>query len=248
MKKQRSASPSQAMPSSAPVSRDLVDDEAAVLLEQRVRLVVGELAVRLPVGRAPARSGSRRAAGPTIGPAMPLPPSSTTFMRRDLARVDVAERVLAEGVAHVLGRDLARPVRGRTRLARGHDVAQLADARVARERQRAALHELRARVGRRVVGGGAHQPAVELARPDRPVELLGSDHPHVDHVAPSSAMPRRTARPCRGRQPHVAPEPHGAPRPACPGGRRARARSRARCGRRAARPSARGRCPGRRRP
>ena len=30
---------------------DLVDDEAAVLLEQRVRLVVGELAVRLPVGR-----------------------------------------------------------------------------------------------------------------------------------------------------------------------------------------------------
>ena len=37
---------------------------------------------------------------------MPLLPSSTTFSGVIRVRVDEAERVLAEGVAHVLGRDL----------------------------------------------------------------------------------------------------------------------------------------------
>jgi hypothetical protein len=32
------------------------------------------------------------------------------------------------------------------------------------------------------VGGGAHQAAVQLARPDGEVELLGPDHAHVEHV------------------------------------------------------------------
>jgi hypothetical protein len=42
MKKQRSVVAVQAIPRSAPVHGTLVDDEAAVLLEQRVGLVVGE--------------------------------------------------------------------------------------------------------------------------------------------------------------------------------------------------------------
>ena len=57
----------------------LVDDELAVLLQQRVGLVVGEVAVRRPVGVDEVEAASRSSSGPTIGPAMPLPPSSTTF-------------------------------------------------------------------------------------------------------------------------------------------------------------------------
>ena len=49
MKKQRSASPSQAIPRSAPVAVHPLHDQPPVLLQQRVRLVVGELAVGLEV-------------------------------------------------------------------------------------------------------------------------------------------------------------------------------------------------------
>ena len=141
---------------------------------------------------------------------MPLLPSSTTFSGVIRLGSMNAERVLAEGVAHVLGRDLARLFRRRARLAGGHDVAQLADARVAREGERAALHELRARVGRGVVRGGAHQPAVELARPDGPVQLLRPDHPDVDHVrALVGDAARVLGGHARSREPHVAPEPNG---------------------------------------
>ena len=47
MKKQRSASPSKAMPRSAAVLADLADDELAVLGQQRVGLVVGEAPVEV---------------------------------------------------------------------------------------------------------------------------------------------------------------------------------------------------------
>ncbi len=50
MKKQRSASPSQAMPRSAPRLAHALDDQLAVLRQQRVGLVVGEVAVGRPVG------------------------------------------------------------------------------------------------------------------------------------------------------------------------------------------------------
>ena len=189
MKKQRSASPSQAMPSSAPVSPSLSMMKRRFSSSSGFGSWSGELAVRLPVGahlleREAVEQRPDHRAGHAVATVEHHLPG------RDPARVDEGERVLAEGVAHVLGRDLPRPLRGRAGLAGGHDLAQLADARVAGERERAALHELRARVGRRVVRGGAHEPAVELARADRPVQLLGPDHPDVDHVAPSSAMPR----------------------------------------------------------
>ena len=72
-----------------------------------------------------------------------------------------------------------RPAR---RARRCDELAQLTDARVAGEGQSAALDELHARVVRWIVGGRAHQAAVELARADGPVEHLRSDHPDVEYV------------------------------------------------------------------
>ena len=122
-------------------------------------------------------------------------------------RVDVAERVLAELLGDVLGRQLARPLGRRAGVALADEVAQLADPRVPGERQGTALHELRARIGLRVVRGGAHQPAVELPRADRPVEHLGADHPDVEHVGARVHDPARVlgGHPGSG-QAHVAPE------------------------------------------
>ena len=55
--------------------------------------------------------------------------------------------------------------------------------------------------------GGAHQPAVEIARADQPIDHLGPDHPGVDDVRAlghqSGAVAQRQLR--RG-QAHVAPE------------------------------------------
>ena len=59
-----------------------VDDQLAVLLQQRVRLVAGELAVGLEVEPVPCDREASRCSGPIIGPAMPLPPSSTTSIGR----------------------------------------------------------------------------------------------------------------------------------------------------------------------
>ena len=56
-------------------------DEFAVLRQQRVRPMVRELAIRLPVRLAELESEALEQR-PTIGPAMPLPPSTTTFSGR----------------------------------------------------------------------------------------------------------------------------------------------------------------------
>ena len=181
MKKQRSASPSQAMPRSAPLVAHAVDDELPVLLEQRVGLVVGELAVRLPVGLDPVeREGPQQRTDHRPGHAVAAVEHDP---HRTHARgVDVPQSGLAERLGHVLvldGAGLRDRVAG---LPGGDDVAQLADARVARQGEGAALDELGAGVALRVVGGGAHQTAVEAPRADRPVEHLGADHPDVEHV------------------------------------------------------------------
>ena len=69
--------------------------------------------------------------------------------------------------------------------------ADVLDAFVARQRDRALAHELRARVGLRVVRGGAHQAAVELARADEVVEHLAADLPGVEHVRALREQPSR---------------------------------------------------------
>ena len=53
----------------------------------------------------------------------------------------------------------------------------------------AAADQLGAGVGLGVVGGRAHQAAVEAARADGEVEHLGAHHPDVHDVAPSSVSP-----------------------------------------------------------
>ena len=85
--------------------------------------------------------------------------------------------------------------------------ADLVQAAVAGQRDAAALDHLRARVGLRVVRGGAHQAAVELARADEPIEHLGADHAGVDDVRALGDQPVAVAAgELRRGQAHVAPE------------------------------------------
>ena len=92
-------------------------------------------------------------------------------------------------------------------LAARDQIADLADAGVARQRQRAAADELRARVGLRVVRRGAHQAAVQVARADEVIEHLGADHPGVDDARALVADARDVALGhLRGGQAHVAPD------------------------------------------
>ena len=183
----------------------LVHDELAVLRQQRVGLVVGELAVGLPVGldeveavealedRADHRAGHAVAA------------VEHDLGRLDRGRVDELQRRVPElgGDVDLLGGAAA----GRLRQALREQRRDVADPAVARQRDRPALDELGARVGLRVVRGGAHQPAVEVARADEVIEHLGADHPGVEHVRALGDQPVAVARgELRGGQPHVAPE------------------------------------------
>ena len=60
--------------------------------------------------------------------------------------------------------------------------ADVLDALVAGQRDRALAHELGPGIRLRVVRGGAHEPAVELAGADEVIEHLGPDQPGVEHV------------------------------------------------------------------
>ena len=56
--------------------------------------------------------------------------------------------------------------------------------------------------------GGAHQPAVEAARADEPIEHLGADHAGVDDVHALGDQTVAIARGELGRgEAHVAPQP-----------------------------------------
>ena len=199
MKKQRSASPSQAMPSSAPSDEHLVDDEPAVLLEQRVGLVVGELAVGRPVGLdlVDRQLVEQRAAHRARHPVAAV---EHDLQRRHRGRIDEGERVAP-------GRARRRP---RCSTAPGSPAGSPGSPPVTRsrsspmpgvagQRERAAPDQLGAGVGLRVVRGRAHQAAVELARADGPVEHLGAHHPDVEHRRALVAHARaRSARPAPG--------------------------------------------------
>ena len=232
MKKQRSASPSQAMPRSAPVALHPLHDHPPVLLQQRVGLVVGELAVGREVHLLQLERQLRRRIGPTIGPPIPLPPSTTTFIGLTLARIDEGEGVGAELLPDV---DLLEGTAARGVAEAGLDLRpDVADPGVAGERQRPLADQLDAGVGLRIVGGGDHRAAVELAGADQVVEHLGRDHAGVEHRRPLEDHPVAQLGGHRRRgQPHVAPEPDPQlGRPACraaapaPGRRRGRSRAR----------------------
>ena len=234
MKKQRSASPSQAMPRSAPLGAHLVDDEAAVLLEQRVRLVVGELAVRHPVGgdevepelveqRADHRAGHAVAAVDDDLQRLHVVRVDEGECRslEVLVDVDLLERAAARRVAEIAGRaldlvDVARArrlARPSSRPCRPSDCARRCTS--ARRRGRASRRANRA----------------SRCRPCR---------------RPPRARPRRSALRDSGRP---APARSGACRdPGRSGRRRARGRTRGRSRTRRRRRSARRRGRGRRRP
>ena len=124
----------------------------------------------------------------------------------DPVRVDEPQRPAVKVVVDVdrLDRSPARRLREP-----GLDgVAHVADPRVAGEGQRALADELDAGVGLRVVRGGDHGAAVELARADQLVEHLGGDHAGVEDGA--ALRDQAVAHPAghlRRLDPHVATQP-----------------------------------------
>ena len=185
----------------------LLDHRAAVLGQQRVGLVVRELAVGLPV-----RRDQLERVEPLEDRADHRARHAVAAIEHDLERhdrdgIDERQRVVVEFRVDVQLLVAAGRAR-RLAQARGHELADLADPRVTRQRQRALAHELRAGVRLRVVRGGAHQPAVERARADEEIEHLCPDHPGVEHVrALGHHAIAVTAGQLRCRQAHVAPEP-----------------------------------------
>ena len=140
---------------------------------------------------------------------MPLPPSRTTFIGRIASGSDEPESVAGELLGHVGGLVAAR-VRGVLGLTGQDEVAQLSDAGIAREGKGSATHELRARVLGGVVRGRAGQPAVEVARADGEVELLGADLADVEHVGAGLAQAGRIrGGHVLGLEAHVAAEADG---------------------------------------
>ena len=137
---------------------------------------------------------------------MPLPPSTTTFIGLTLAG-SMKESAWARYSSQT-STSSKRAAAGRVAEA-GLDLApDVADPGVAGERQRALADQLHAGVGLRVVRGGDHRAAVELARADQVVEHLGRDHARVEHGRALEDQPVAQLRRHRRRgQPHVAAEP-----------------------------------------
>ena len=214
------------------LGEDPVDDELAVLGQQRVRLVVGELAVGVPVGLDQVE-------------AEPLEQRPGHRARHAVAAVDdhlqrltLAGSIERERVAAGSRRRRRSPRPTRRRAASPRSPSRTRSRispmpGIAGERQRALADELDPGVGLRVVRGGDHRPAVEPASSRR-----GN---RASRCRPSRRRrrrrPRRRSRRAVGRP---SPAPAGAcrararpadRRPACRERRRARGRTRGRSGR-----------------
>ena len=156
------------------------DDERAVLLEQRVWLVVREGAVRLEVAaddldlRQPIEHRRQHRAGHAVGGVDDDP------QRRDRVDVDEGEHLVDEAGPDVERRDLAA-LRDRAESGLGAH-AHVLEARVAADGQRPGPDDLHARVLLRIVRRGDADPAVEPELADRVVDHLGADHPEVADV------------------------------------------------------------------
>ena len=206
MKKQRSASPSKAAPRSALSSSTLPITNSRF----SGRSGFGSWFGNVPSGSKKYGTGSigiRSRTGGSIDAGHPVRRVDHDAQRLDRVEVDEGQHLLDEGRKDILLSDLSWdlvPGRGR----RGHgSVADVQQARVAADRQRAAADDLHARVLLRVVRRGDLEPAVEPEIADREIEHLGADEPDVDHVGPGGrgALDRRL-RHRRRRDAHVAPD------------------------------------------
>ena len=195
-----------------------LDDQLAVLRQQRVGLVVGEGAVRRPIGldqlqlqalqqRADHRAGHAVA---TVDDDLQRPGRRAHDVGVDelhcrRLKLPVEIDLLERSARSVLvGRGV--PVGGGLRFCFDR-AANVLDSRVARQRQCPLTQELCAGVAGRIVRGGAHQAAVQLARSNEVVEHLASDLAGIDHVdtGPQQAL-AIAGRQLRGGQAHVVTE------------------------------------------
>ena len=125
--------------------------------------------------------------------------------RPDRLDVDEGEDAVDEGrVDVVLASTSPRPAAARAEAALGA-VADVEEARVAADRQRAAADDLHPRVLLRVVRGGDGDAAVETELADGEVDHLGADHPDVEDVGAAVGRALDERRGHRGRgDAHVA--------------------------------------------
>ena len=252
MKKQRSASPSQAIPRSAPVS----STRSMISLRFSGSSGLGSWSGKLPSGRPVGLDqlqlqALQQRADHRPGHAVAAVDDDLQRPGRGAHDVGVDElqrRRLKLRVEVDLLERAARDVLAGWRLPVGGGLqfcldraADVLDAGVARQREGPLAQELRARVAGWIVRGGAHQSAVQLARADEVVEHLATDLPGIDHIDTGSQQALAIAsRQLRGGQAHVVAERRlAAATPACRRARRARARRRGRCLRRRRRRSAR---------
>ena len=156
-----------------------IDDELPVLRQQRIRLVIGKLAVGRPVGRHEVEVELLEQRRDHLS-RHPVAAVDDHLHRLDRAHVDEREGSIVELLGDV--DVLAAAAAGRIAEAREDEVADAGDARLTGERQSALADELDAGVGLRVVRGGDHRPAVEIPRADHEIEHLGADHAGVEDV------------------------------------------------------------------
>ena len=194
MKKQRSASPSQAMPRSAPSSRTLSMMNSRFSGSSGLGSWSGKRAVEVEEVRHRVDRRGARAPGAGTAPAIPLPPSTTTRRSRDRRRgrrSDSSGRRSAPAgrrprlrVARASPRAAGRPRRsGPTSPMPG----------VAGERQRARAYQLHAGVRGRVVGRGDHAPPSSRRRRRGSRASRWRTSPARRRRRPRRARPRRSA-------------------------------------------------------
>ena len=196
----------------------LLDDEAPVLLQQRVGFVVGEVPIGGPVGLRqlqpqPLQQRPHHRPGHAVGavdddlqrPARPDHLGVDEAQRRSL---ELAVQVHLLDHARRSGATIGRPRPAAGVLLRFDLHADVLDALVAGQRERPLAHQLHARVGLRVVRGRTHQPAVQRPRAHQVVDHLAAHQPGVEHVHALRHHPGAVAGgKLRGGQAHVVAHP-----------------------------------------
>ncbi len=158
----------------------LLDDERAVLLEQRIRLVVRERPVRLEVARDDVELGEALEHRRKHRSRHAVRRVDHDLQRPKRTLVDEREHLVDEAAPDVLSANLAALL-DRAEAGLGPS-PHVVETRVAAHGKRALADDLHARVLLRVVRGGHAHAAVEPELADRVVDHLGPDHSQVEHV------------------------------------------------------------------